>query len=151
MHTLAERHLLAVVTAIGLTALAGTVFAQQKSTTPVSGGAEIEIVPVRGNVYMLAGAGGNIAVSVGRDGVLVVDSGTAEMSDKVIAAIQTLATAVTATPSAAKPCTGVTCLGTSIPSFHAVTSSPAPAKPISGFALMARVIWNSITGLFRRS
>lgn len=26
-----------------------------------------------------------------------------------------------------------------------------PAKPISGFSLMARVIWNSITGLFRRS
>ncbi len=26
-----------------------------------------------------------------------------------------------------------------------------PAAPISGFALMARVIWNAITGLFRRS
>jgi hypothetical protein len=34
------------------------------------------------------------------------------------------------------------------------TESPsalAPAKPISGFALMARVIWNAIAGLFRRS
>jgi carbon monoxide dehydrogenase subunit G len=27
----------------------------------------------------------------------------------------------------------------------------APAKPISGFALMAKVIWSSIVGLFRRS
>jgi carbon monoxide dehydrogenase subunit G len=28
---------------------------------------------------------------------------------------------------------------------------PPPAKPISGFALMAKVIWNTMTGLFRRS
>jgi uncharacterized protein len=28
---------------------------------------------------------------------------------------------------------------------------PPPAKPISGFSLMAKVIWNSIAGLFRRS
>ncbi len=28
---------------------------------------------------------------------------------------------------------------------------PAPAAPISGFALIARVIWSAITGLFRRS
>jgi len=36
---------------------------------------------------------------------------------------------------------------------HAATPSPPPAaaKPISGFALMAQVIWNAITGLFRRS
>jgi glyoxylase-like metal-dependent hydrolase (beta-lactamase superfamily II) len=130
VHKQSERRLLASVVVVGLVALSGPGFAQQKPNQPSSGAAEIEVVPVRGNVYMLAGAGGNIAVSVGRDGVLVVDSGTAEMSDKVVAAIQGLATAVTATPSAAKPCTGVTCLGTSIPSFHAVTASPAPAKPI---------------------
>jgi hypothetical protein len=32
--------------------------------------------------------------------------------------------------------------------------APAPAsapKPISGFALMARVVWSWVTGLFRRS
>ena len=37
----------------------------------------IQILPVRGNVYMLLGAGGNITVSVGRDGVLMVDAGRA--------------------------------------------------------------------------
>ena len=52
--------------------------------------ADLEIVPVRGNVYMLAGAGGNITLSVGHDGVLMVDAGTAQMSDRVIAAIQKL-------------------------------------------------------------
>src|SRR3989304_1504698 len=51
---------------------------------------EIEILPIRGNLYMLSGAGGNIAVSVGPDGVLMVDSGTLQMSDRVLAAIRQL-------------------------------------------------------------
>ena len=55
---------------------------------PPSG--EVEVLPVRGNVYALFGAGANIVVSVGNDGVLIVDAGRAEMSDKVIAAVQRL-------------------------------------------------------------
>jgi cyclase len=51
---------------------------------------DIEIVPVRGNIYLLAGAGSNITLSVGKDGIFVVDSGSVEMSDKVLAAIQRL-------------------------------------------------------------
>ncbi len=42
----------------------------------------VEIVPVRGHIYMLAGAGGNITVSIGPDGVLLVDSGLQKMSDR---------------------------------------------------------------------
>ena len=53
-----------------------------------SSGAEVEILPVQRNVYMIAGAGGNITVQVGDMGVLVVDTGLAPMSDKVIAAIR---------------------------------------------------------------
>src|SRR5688500_12016803 len=52
--------------------------------------ADIHIEPVRGNIYMLAGAGGNITVSVGPEGALVVDTGVAQMTEKVIAAIQQL-------------------------------------------------------------
>jgi glyoxylase-like metal-dependent hydrolase (beta-lactamase superfamily II) len=55
---------------------------------PPSG--EVEVLPVRGNVYALFGAGANIVVSVGNDGVLIVDAGRAEMSDKVLAAVQRL-------------------------------------------------------------
>jgi glyoxylase-like metal-dependent hydrolase (beta-lactamase superfamily II) len=51
---------------------------------------EIHILPVQGNVYMLVGDGGNIAVQTGNEGVLVVDSGSGRLSDKVIAAIRTL-------------------------------------------------------------
>ncbi len=49
---------------------------------------EIQIWPVRGNVYVVAGAGSNIAMSVGPNGVLLVDAGRAEMTDKLLAAIQ---------------------------------------------------------------
>jgi cyclase len=49
---------------------------------------QIELLPVQGNVYMLAGAGGNITLQVGETGVLVVDTGLAPMSDKVIAEIR---------------------------------------------------------------
>ena len=50
----------------------------------------IEVVPVQGNISMLAGAGGNITVQAGKDGILLVDTGVAAMSDKVLEAIRTL-------------------------------------------------------------
>ena len=51
-----------------------------------SGG--IETIQVRPNVWMLAGAGGNIVVHVGWMGAVLVDTGAAEMSDQVLSAIQ---------------------------------------------------------------
>jgi glyoxylase-like metal-dependent hydrolase (beta-lactamase superfamily II) len=55
-----------------------------------SDNAELEMLPVQGNVYMLSGAGGNIAVQIGSQGTLIVDTGSGEKSDKVIAAIRKL-------------------------------------------------------------
>jgi len=51
---------------------------------------EVHAVPVQGNVYMLVGAGGNITVQVGDEGVLLVDTQFAELSDKILAAIRGL-------------------------------------------------------------
>ena len=51
---------------------------------------EVHILPVQGNIYMLVGAGSNITVQIGNDGVLVVDAEFAPLSDKIIAAIRTL-------------------------------------------------------------
>ncbi len=51
---------------------------------------ELELLPVQGNISMLAGAGGNITVQAGKDGVLLVDTGAATMTDKVLAAIRTV-------------------------------------------------------------
>jgi glyoxylase-like metal-dependent hydrolase (beta-lactamase superfamily II) len=51
----------------------------------------VKAVHVQGNVHMIVGAGANIAVQVGEDGVLVVDTGDAGTSDKVLAAIKQIA------------------------------------------------------------
>jgi len=52
---------------------------------------EIHILPVQGNIYMLVGDGGNIAVQAGKDeGTLIVDAGAGRLSEKVVAAIRTL-------------------------------------------------------------
>src|SRR4029079_10624270 len=51
---------------------------------------ELQMLPVQGNVYLLAGAGGNIVVQIGQQGTLVVDTGLADRSDDVLAAIHKL-------------------------------------------------------------
>jgi glyoxylase-like metal-dependent hydrolase (beta-lactamase superfamily II) len=50
----------------------------------------VEVLPVQGSVYMLAGAGSNVAVQVGANAIFVVDTNEAAMSDKILAAIKTI-------------------------------------------------------------
>jgi cyclase len=52
---------------------------------------EIKATKVAGNVYMLEGAGGNIGVSVGDDGMLIVDDQFAPLADKIRAALKGIA------------------------------------------------------------
>jgi cyclase len=54
---------------------------------------EVHVWPVRDNIFMIVGAGGDITVQIGKDGVLVVDSGLANMSDKTLAAIRSISKA----------------------------------------------------------
>jgi cyclase len=56
---------------------------------------EVHVLHIRGPIYMLVGAGSNITVSVGQDGVLMVDTGLANMSEKVLAAVRQLQQQVT--------------------------------------------------------
>ena len=51
---------------------------------------EMKATKVAGNVYMLEGAGGNIGVSVGTDGILIVDDQFAPLADKIRAALKGL-------------------------------------------------------------
>ena len=62
-----------------------TIALAQNATQPA---AEIRVTKVQGNVYLLAGAGGNITVQTGDMGVVVVDTGLAQNSANVIAAIK---------------------------------------------------------------
>jgi len=64
---------------------------------------DVHILPVRKNIYMLVGAGGNITVSAGPDGVLLVDSGVSQMTDKVLAAIHRLGEQLSTNGAPPKP------------------------------------------------
>ena len=52
--------------------------------------APLPSLKVQGNVYMVVGAGGNIALQIGEDGVVLVDTGSAENANRVIATIRSL-------------------------------------------------------------
>jgi glyoxylase-like metal-dependent hydrolase (beta-lactamase superfamily II) len=51
---------------------------------------DLEIVQVRPNFYMLAGAGANIAVQIGPIGAILIDTGSQQLSDTVLAAVKRL-------------------------------------------------------------
>jgi len=74
--------------AASLLVLAG--FVALGRATAVGQGQALEVLQVRPNFYMIAGAGGNIGVQVGEDGVVVVDSGSAAAADAVLAEIRKL-------------------------------------------------------------
>jgi cyclase len=76
------RCLLAVAAVIP--ALVATPIAQGSATSP----AEIEVLQLRPNFYMVAGGGANVALQVGEDGVVVVDTGSAANAGAVLAAVQ---------------------------------------------------------------
>jgi cyclase len=64
----------------------------ERPRTPVYD--KVETLHVSGNVYMVAGAGGNIAISSGGDGVIMVDSGAASASERVLAAVRQIVQAL---------------------------------------------------------
>jgi glyoxylase-like metal-dependent hydrolase (beta-lactamase superfamily II) len=93
---------------------------------------QVHVMPVQGNIYMLVADGANLAVSVGADGVLLVNTGAAQMTDKVLSAVNQLAASVVSRP-AANTCLGANCAGKwgwASPYINAVITSPAPPRPL---------------------
>jgi len=93
---------------------------------------QVHVLPVQGNVYMLVADGTNITASVGKEGIALVNTGTAAMTDKILAALEELRTAVVA-PVRTNQCVGAECPGMwgwSSPYINAVISSPSPTRPI---------------------
>jgi glyoxylase-like metal-dependent hydrolase (beta-lactamase superfamily II) len=68
-------------------ALTSTLAAQAPADANAPG---VHTLHVQGNVWMLVGAGGNITLQIGDDGVLLVDTGTTQAAPQVIAAIRAL-------------------------------------------------------------
>src|SRR5262245_21519542 len=60
---------------------------RMQATSPTSSG-DLEVLQLRPNFYMIAGAGANVAVQVGDDGVVVVDAGSAQKASAVVASIK---------------------------------------------------------------
>ena len=59
-----------------------------RAAEPDSGG--LDIVQVRPNFYMIAGAGGNIGVQIGSDGIVLVGAGAEAATAQVMAALKSL-------------------------------------------------------------
>jgi len=93
---------------------------------------QVHVLPIQGNIYMLVADGTNVTASVGRDGIAVVNSGTTQMSEKLLAALNDLARNVVDRPMA-NNCFGANCPSSpswSSPYFNAVVASPRPARPV---------------------
>jgi glyoxylase-like metal-dependent hydrolase (beta-lactamase superfamily II) len=63
---------------------------EHRSVKPAYDDGHVEVMPVRGNVHLVAGSGANISVLVDPDGLLLVDTSAAAMSEQVLAAIRTI-------------------------------------------------------------
>src|SRR5215475_11062202 len=67
-------------------AYAGTASAQQVDWDKI----QIKTTDLGNKTYMLEGQGGNITIAVGTDGIIMVDSQFAQLSDKIKAAIKAI-------------------------------------------------------------
>src|ERR1700739_3161762 len=74
------------VVAATVALLSGAAAAQQQDFSKV----EIKVSKVSGNIYMLEGAGGNIAASIGEDGIVIVDDQFAPLAEKIQASLKSL-------------------------------------------------------------
>src|SRR5579862_1481146 len=99
-----------------------------------AGGGDVRVLPVRGNIWLISAGGSNVVASIGKDGVMLVNSGPAALSDKVVAAVQALDRQVTAMRMPQRSCVGVVegCTWWSSATFLPTTSAPPAPKPIVG-------------------
>jgi cyclase len=80
--------LFAIAPRVGVVEAQGGQGAPAARTTNAPAAGDLEVIQVRPNFYMIAGAGGNIGVQFGEDGVVVVDTGLASRAEAVLAAIR---------------------------------------------------------------
>ena len=80
------RMLLRLQWLLAFSVLVARAYAQQQNFDAV----QVQAVRIAGGVYVLTGAGGNIGVSVGDDGVFLVDDQYAPLTPKIVAAVKTI-------------------------------------------------------------
>src|SRR5216683_719115 len=77
-----------VLALVGAALVCGPVVVAQQE--PDWSKVQIKVTKVSGNIYMLEGEGGNIAASVGEDGIVIVDDQFAPLAEKIQAALREL-------------------------------------------------------------
>lgn len=94
----------------------------------------LRTLPLRGNVFVLTGGGSNVTASVGKDGVLLVDAGSAAMADRLRAAVLDLSRMITARPMPATSCVGVVhgCSWWASSQLLSTVAAPPVPRPIVG-------------------
>jgi hypothetical protein len=93
---------------------------------------QVHVLPVQGNVYMVIANGRNLAVSVGPDGMMLVNTGETEIAEQLRSRLAALASS-TAEP-APNQCVGLGCpnapSGFTSPYTNTVIASPEPPRPL---------------------
>jgi len=93
---------------------------------------QVHVLPVQGNIYMVIADGRNLAVSVGPDGMMLVNSGTSGMGEQLRSTLAALAGLGSA--PAPNACFGLGCdnvpTGFTSPYTNTVIASPAPPRPL---------------------
>ena len=85
-----RRRMLAAIWAIAVAAGMSFDGSAQRAVAPQEKSGGLDVIQLRSNFYVIAGAGGNIVVQTGPDGVILVDSGSTAMADDVLATIRRL-------------------------------------------------------------
>src|SRR5688572_20097617 len=78
--------LFSVTAVTSMTMLPEATIAQQEQPRPDT--VQAVALPLRPNFYVISGAGGNISVQIGGDGIVFVDTGSAATADAVLKAVR---------------------------------------------------------------
>jgi len=83
-----------MTTALALVAAGGPwthgLLAQQRPAARAPEAGALDTIQIRSNVWVVFGAGGNVTVHVGEDGVILVDSGSEAMAAKTLEAVKAI-------------------------------------------------------------
>lgn len=115
--------------ALQVPASANTASALERVSAQSPEDGEIHILPVQGNIFMVMADGRNLTVSVGEDGLLLVNAGPAHMTARIQEALDDLLRR-NAGP-APNDCAGMNCPdipGWSSPYTNTIIASPAPPR-----------------------
>ena len=98
---------------------------------------KLEAIPVRGHIFLIGGAGSNITVSAGPDGVFLVDSGAAQNVDRVLAAIKELQQRLQLALPAGPRAGAETATATNLEPFYRTLTPPKPIRYIANTSALA--------------